>query len=77
MPTYEYCCENCGQFEKFQKITASPLTKCPTCGGEVRKVFTAPGIIFKGSGFYVNDSRNNDTKKESNNSASQSSEKVS
>ena len=60
MPTYEYKCENCGTFEKFQKISASPLTECPDCKGEVKKIIGAPGIIFKGSGFYVTDTRSDD-----------------
>lgn len=60
MPTYEYKCENCGTFEKIQKISASPLTECPDCKGEVKKIIGAPGIIFKGSGFYVTDTRSDD-----------------
>ena len=64
MPTYLYECENCGRFEEFQKITADPLEECPECSSEVRKIIGSPGIIFKGSGFYVND------KKEAKNPAS-------
>lgn len=54
MPTYLYECEECGRFEEFQKITADPLEECPDCGSEVKKIIGSPGIIFKGSGFYVN-----------------------
>ncbi|MCD6521509.1 zinc ribbon domain-containing protein [Candidatus Calescamantes bacterium] len=57
MPTYEYLCENCGyQFEEFQKITDPPLSKCPKCGGKVRRLISGgAGLIFKGSGFYITD----------------------
>ena len=58
MPTYEYVCQSCGtHVEVFQKFSEAPLTTCGVCGGELRKVFHAAGILFKGSGFYVNDSR--------------------
>lgn len=58
MPTYEYTCRSCGgHLEATQKFTDDPLTECPTCGGELRKVFGNVGIVFKGSGFYKNDSR--------------------
>jgi putative FmdB family regulatory protein len=58
MPTYEYRCRNCGEpLEVVQSFTADPLTECPACGGELRKVFQAVGIAFKGSGFYKTDSR--------------------
>jgi putative FmdB family regulatory protein len=58
MPTYEYLCKNCGQqFEIFQSFSAKPLKKHDACGGEVQKVFHARGIVFKGSGFYVTDSK--------------------
>lgn len=62
MPTYEYNCANCGRFERFEKITASPLTECPTCKGEVKRVIGAPAVIFKGSGFYTTDNRGSDYK---------------
>ncbi|MCK4258271.1 MAG: FmdB family transcriptional regulator [Halanaerobiales bacterium] len=64
MPIYEYECKNCGRFEKLEKITASPLTECPTCAGEVHRVISAPAVIFKGSGFYVTDNRSSDYKKD-------------
>ena len=58
MPTYEYECETCHErLEAVQKFADAPLTTCPKCGGELRKVFSAVGIVFKGSGFYKNDSR--------------------
>ena len=58
MPTYDYRCKACGQeLEVFQSFSDEPLTTCEACGGELRKLFGAPGIAFKGSGFYKNDSR--------------------
>ncbi|HET9494454.1 MAG TPA: FmdB family zinc ribbon protein [Chloroflexia bacterium] len=59
MPIYEYECKECGQrFEKMQPVTAEPLTECINCGkGPVRRVFHPVGVIFKGSGWYINDSR--------------------
>lgn len=59
MPTYVYACKSCGnQFEKFQSFKDDPLTVCP-CGqeGQVRRVIQPAGIVFKGSGWYINDSR--------------------
>lgn len=57
MPTYEYECKDCKhRFEEFQKITDTPLSKCPKCGGQLRRLITGGvGLIFKGSGFYVTD----------------------
>lgn len=58
MPTYEYACAECGErLEAVQKFTDDPLTVCPACGGRLRKLFSAVGIVFKGSGFYRTDSR--------------------
>jgi putative FmdB family regulatory protein len=58
VPTYEYACAECGErLEAVQKFTDDPLTVCPACGGKLRKLFSAVGIVFKGSGFYRNDSR--------------------
>ena len=58
MPTYEYECQDCHQrLEAVQKFADPPLTVCPNCGGTLRKVFSAVGIVFKGSGFYKTDSR--------------------
>ena len=58
MPTYEYVCDACGdEFELFQSFSDSAITECPKCQGAVRKVFSNVGVVFKGSGFYKNDSR--------------------
>jgi putative FmdB family regulatory protein len=58
MPTYEYQCQSCHQrVEAVQRFTDPALTVCEHCGGELRKVFSAVGVVFKGSGFYKNDSR--------------------
>ena len=67
MPTYDYRCETCVKtFEVFQSFSEDPLTECPdkSCTGTVKKIFSAPGISFKGSGFYKNDSRSSSTKKQ-------------
>jgi putative FmdB family regulatory protein len=58
MPIYEYACRDCGEHvEVVQSFRDDPLTTCGLCGGSLRKVFSAAGIIFKGSGYYVTDSR--------------------
>ncbi|MFC6884555.1 MULTISPECIES: FmdB family zinc ribbon protein [Actinomadura] len=58
MPTYQYVCTECGEpLEVVQKFSDAALTECPACAGKLRKVFSAAGIIFKGSGFYRTDSR--------------------
>ncbi|MFJ3650472.1 FmdB family zinc ribbon protein [Streptomyces murinus] len=58
MPTYQYQCTECGEgLEAVQKFTDDALTECPHCNGRLKKVFSAVGIVFKGSGFYRNDSR--------------------
>jgi putative FmdB family regulatory protein len=58
MPTYEYSCKSCGEhLEVVQSFKDEALTECPNCGGDLRKVFGSIGIVFKGSGFYRNDSR--------------------
>ncbi|MDT7538834.1 MAG: hypothetical protein QOI82_2419 [Actinomycetota bacterium] len=58
MPTYQYACTACGeQLEAVQSFTDAALTECPVCGGALRKVFSAVGVVFKGSGFYKTDSR--------------------
>ncbi|MEW1643425.1 MULTISPECIES: FmdB family zinc ribbon protein [unclassified Streptomyces] len=58
MPTYQYQCTECGEgLEAVQKFTDDALTECPNCGGRLKKVYSAVGIVFKGSGFYRNDSR--------------------
>jgi putative FmdB family regulatory protein len=58
LPTYQYRCTECGhEFEEFQSFTDDALSVCPVCAGRLRKVFNAVGVVFKGSGFYRNDSR--------------------
>ena len=58
MPTYQYACTECGEhLEVVQKFSDEPLTVCPACQGRLRKVFSAVGVVFKGSGFYKTDSR--------------------
>jgi len=58
MPTYQYRCKACSrEFDQFQKFAEDPLTICPSCGGEIRRVIQAVGVVFKGSGWYINDSR--------------------
>lgn len=84
MPTYDYRCTTCGtEFELFQSFSDASLTKCPTkksgnapesCTspgrGRVEKVFRAPGITFKGDGFYKTDSRSSSTKASTSESSS-------
>lgn len=59
MPMYEYKCDNCGHvFEILQSMRDEPLTQCPNCSfNSLHKVFYPAGIIFKGSGWYITDSR--------------------
>jgi putative FmdB family regulatory protein len=58
VPTYQYACTECGhQLEAVQSFSDAALTECPNCEGKLRKVFNSVGIVFKGSGFYRNDSR--------------------
>ncbi|MFI6848835.1 FmdB family transcriptional regulator [Kitasatospora sp. NBC_00085] len=62
MPTYQYQCTECGNgLEAVQKFTDEALTTCPDCQGRLRKVFSAVGVVFKGSGFYRTDSRSSST----------------
>jgi len=63
MPTYEYACRSCGEHhDVVQPFGDDPLTECPSCGGPLRKVFGAVGVVFKGSGFYKTDSRTSSKK---------------
>ncbi len=60
VPTYEYVCEACGhEFERFQKISADPVRKCPECGRRKvrRRISAGGGLVFKGPGFYATDYR--------------------
>ena len=62
MPTYLYACTACGhELEAVQSFSDDPLTTCPDCGGNLRKLFGNVGVVFKGSGFYRNDSRSSGT----------------
>lgn len=64
MPTYEYRCPKCGDFEAVQRITEEPLKTCPTCGSQVKKLISRNiGILFKGSGFYATDNRSAEYKR--------------
>jgi putative FmdB family regulatory protein len=55
VPLYEYQCARCGRFEIIRKFSDPPVVTCPTCGGEVQKLFSAPAIQFKGTGWYITD----------------------
>lgn len=76
MPTYQYVCKDCNEpLEVVQSFSDDALTECPACGGNLRKVYGAVGVVFKGSGFYRNDSRDSksSTVSASSNSSSDSS----
>jgi putative FmdB family regulatory protein len=55
LPLYEYLCPKDGTFEKIAKFSDPPLTACPTCGGPIEKLLSAPAIQFKGTGWYITD----------------------
>jgi putative FmdB family regulatory protein len=58
MPTYSYHCDTCGHdFEAVQRFADEPLTECPACGSPIRRVIQPVGVVFKGSGWYITDSR--------------------
>ena len=62
MPTYGYKCKDCEHtFEIFQKITDDPVKECPECKGKVTRLLYPVGIVFKGSGFHINDYRKPET----------------
>ena len=64
VPIYEYQCEACNhRFEVIQKISDKPIKKCVLCQGKVQKILSAPGLLFKGSGWYVTDYANPERKK--------------
>lgn len=75
MPTYSYRCTECGTaFDIQQAFTDDSLTECPNCGGKLRKLFSAVGVSFTGSGFYRNDSRATPKSESSSSSSSSSSD---
>lgn len=58
MPTYSYHCDSCGHdFEAVQRFADDPLKECPECGAAIRRVIQPVGVVFKGSGWYITDSR--------------------
>jgi len=58
MPTYTYQCDSCGHgFEAVQRFADEPLSECPQCGASIRRVIQPVGVVFKGSGWYITDSR--------------------
>jgi len=70
MPTYQYACTACShEFEAIQSFSDDSLTICPACSGEIRKIYSAVGVVFKGSGFYKTDSVAKKTTGESTTSA--------
>ncbi|WP_188894489.1 FmdB family zinc ribbon protein [Microlunatus endophyticus] len=74
MPTYQYRCSECGHdLEAVQKFSDAALTECPNCGGKLRKVYNAVGVVFKGSGFYSTDNRSGSSSKSSTSSSDSSS----
>jgi putative FmdB family regulatory protein len=76
MPTYEYTCKSCGEtLEVFQSFADKPLKKHEGCGGELKKVFHARGIVFKGGGFYATDSRASSSTKPSDKPAEKKTDK--
>ncbi len=78
MPIYIYRCESCGvTFDRFQKFSDKPLTRCPECSkGKVKRILQPPAIVFKGSGWYATDHRSpsGQTSKKSESDASEKTE---
>jgi putative FmdB family regulatory protein len=75
MPIYAYKCDTCEhRFEVRQRFSDDPLTECPRCEGEIRRVITQVGLVFKGSGFYVTDNRNGKSNGKMNGAAKSKSE---
>lgn len=75
MPTYAYACADCGHaFDIVQSFSDDALTVCPQCDGTLRKQFNAVGVVFKGGGFYRNDSRSTSASSDSATSSSSSSD---
>jgi len=62
VPTYHYACSSCSnEFDQYQSFTEDTLTDCPSCEGFIRRVIQPVGIVFKGSGWYLTDSRKPET----------------
>ncbi|MGO9694918.1 MAG: FmdB family zinc ribbon protein [Mycobacterium sp.] len=75
MPTYSYECTECGnRFDMVQAFTDDALTTCEECSGRLRKLFNSVGIVFKGSGFYRTDSREDGKKSKTSANGSSTSE---
>jgi len=78
VPTYQYTCNDCGHFlEAVQSFSDDALTVCPECGGTLRKVYNAVGVVFKGSGFYRTDSRGTSSSSSASSASSSTSETTS
>jgi putative FmdB family regulatory protein len=78
VPTYSYACTECdNRFDAVQAFTDDALTTCPQCSGRLRKLFNSVGVVFKGSGFYRNDSRESPSKSGGSSGSSPASEKSS
>ncbi|AUZ87640.1 FmdB family transcriptional regulator [Arthrobacter agilis] len=76
MPMYAYACKDCGHaFDIQQSFSDDSLTVCPECGGSLRKKFNSVGVVFKGSGFYRNDSRDTKTSTDAGSSSASSAAK--
>jgi putative FmdB family regulatory protein len=74
MPLYEYACKSCNnRFEVKQSFSDAPLTTHDACGGPLQKVLQPVGIVFKGSGWYITDSRSTPSESSSSSSSSSSS----
>ncbi|HET6442955.1 MAG TPA: FmdB family zinc ribbon protein [candidate division Zixibacteria bacterium] len=77
MPIYAYKCKNCDyRFEAKQRFSDETLTGCPRCQGNLRRVISLVGVVFKGSGFYVTDNRNGSSKSITNGAATKADEKT-
>jgi len=65
MPIYDYECNLCQfRFEKRQRFDEEPIDTCPKCQGNLRRVIHSTPLLFKGSGFYITDSRQSSAPKE-------------
>ena len=77
MPIYEYACTACGErTEAKQSFDDLPLDECPICGGQLRKLYSPVGIVFKGSGFYSTDGRSSKSKGQGSDDGSEDGEEV-